>query len=70
MLLEIPSSRDTTQDFKQWRRDRLMAHYQPVKPWCELIIQQQTPLAIASEWQGMSLLFRKRLMNPTFPTSN
>lgn len=57
MLLEIPTSRDTTQDFKQWRNDRLMAHYQPVKPWCELIIQQQTPLAIAGEWQGMSLLF-------------
>ncbi|KPB22439.1 hypothetical protein AC519_5424 [Pseudomonas savastanoi] len=34
-----------------------MAHYQPVKPWCELIIQQQTPLAIAGEWQGISLLF-------------
>ncbi|KAA8696817.1 Uncharacterized protein ALO80_01088 [Pseudomonas caricapapayae] len=57
VLLEIPYSRDTTQDFKQWRHDRLMAHYQPVKPWCELIIQQQTPLAIAGEWQGMSLLF-------------
>ncbi|WP_024695999.1 McrC family protein [Pseudomonas syringae] len=57
MLLEIPTSRDTAQDFKQWRRDRLMAHYQPVKPWCELIIQQQTPFAVAGEWQGMSLLF-------------
>ncbi|QVI84597.1 McrC family protein [Pseudomonas viridiflava] len=57
MLLEVPSSRDTAQDFKQWRRDRLMAHYQPVKPWCELIIQQQTPLAVAGAWQGMSLLF-------------
>jgi len=57
LLLEIPASRDVAQDFKQWRHDRLMAHYQPVKPWCELIIQQQTPLAIAGEWQGMSLLF-------------
>lgn len=57
MLQEIPTSRDTTQDFKRWRNDRLMAHYQPVKPWCELIIQQQTPLAIAGEWQGLSLLF-------------
>lgn len=57
MLLEIPTSSDTARDFKQWRNDRLMAHYQPVKPWCELIIQQQTPLAIAGEWQGMSLLF-------------
>lgn len=57
MLLEIPVSRDTKQDFKQWRNDRLMAHYQPIKPWCELIIQQKTPLAIAGEWHGMSLLF-------------
>ncbi|WP_241153597.1 McrC family protein, partial [Pseudomonas viridiflava] len=24
---------------------------------CELIIQQQTPLAVAGEWRGMSLLF-------------
>jgi 5-methylcytosine-specific restriction enzyme subunit McrC len=57
MLLEIPTSRDPKQDFKQWRSDRLMTHYQPIKPWCELIIQQRTPLAIAGEWQGMSLLF-------------
>ncbi|WP_249583711.1 McrC family protein [Pseudomonas viridiflava] len=57
MLLEVRSSRDTAQDFKQWRLDRLMAHYQPVKPWCELIIQQQTPLAVAGAWRGMSLLF-------------
>lgn len=57
VLLEVPSSRDTAQDFKQWRHDRLMAHYRPVKPWCELILQEQTPLAIAGEWEGMSLLF-------------
>lgn len=57
VLLEIPSSRDTAQDFKQWRNDRLMAHYQPVKPWVGLIIQHQTPLAVAGEWRGMSLLF-------------
>lgn len=57
LLLEIPISRDTEQDFKHWRHDRLMTHYQSVKPWCELVIQQQTPLAIAGEWKGMSLLF-------------
>jgi 5-methylcytosine-specific restriction enzyme subunit McrC len=57
VLSDIPTSRDTSQDFKQWRNDRLMAHYQAAKPWCELIIQHQTPLAIAGEWQGMSLLF-------------
>lgn len=57
MLLELPRSRDTARDFKQWRNDRLMAHYQPSKPWCELIIQQLTPLAVADDWRGMSLLF-------------
>lgn len=57
MLLDIPSSQNVRQDFKQWQQDRLMAHYQSVKPWCELIIEQQTPLAVAGDWQGMSLLF-------------
>ncbi|WP_213876352.1 McrC family protein [Pseudomonas sp. dw_358] len=57
LLLDVPHSRDSQQDFTQWRHDRLMAHYQAVRPWCELIIQQQTPLAVAGEWQGMSLLF-------------
>ena len=57
MMLELPRSRDTARDFKQWRNDRLMAHYQPIKPWCELIIQQLTPLAVAGDWRGMSLLF-------------
>jgi 5-methylcytosine-specific restriction enzyme subunit McrC len=57
MLLEVPASRDTLRDFQQWRHDRLMAHYQPVKAWCELIIQQETPLAVAGTSRGMSLLF-------------
>jgi 5-methylcytosine-specific restriction enzyme subunit McrC len=57
LLLEVPSSSDSAQDFRQWRSDRLMAHYQPVKPWCELVIQQHMPVAVAGEWQGLSLLF-------------
>jgi 5-methylcytosine-specific restriction enzyme subunit McrC len=57
VLLEVPTSRDVQQDFKQWSSERLMAHYVPVKPWCELIIKQQLPLAVAGDWHGMSLLF-------------
>ncbi|WP_223525646.1 McrC family protein [Pseudomonas sp. A-B-26] len=57
VLLEVPTSRDLQQDFKQWSNERLMAHYVPVKPWCELIIKQQMPLAVAGDWHGMSLLF-------------
>jgi 5-methylcytosine-specific restriction enzyme subunit McrC len=57
LLIEIPTSRHVEQDIARWSSDRLMAHYQPVKPWCELILSQQTPLAVAGSWQGMSLLF-------------
>jgi 5-methylcytosine-specific restriction enzyme subunit McrC len=57
LLLEVPASRHVAQDVIRWSSDRLMAHYRPVKPWCELIINQQMPLAVAGDWQGLSLLF-------------
>lgn len=57
MLAEVPASRQVAQDFRAWSRDRLMAHYQAVKPWCELILNQQMPMAVSGEWRGMSLLF-------------
>jgi len=34
-----------------------MAHYQPLRPWCELILHRQMPLAVAGEWHGISMLF-------------
>jgi len=57
MLAEVPSSKQVSQDLRAWSRDRLMAHYQPIKPWCELILNQQMPIAVSGEWRGMSLLF-------------
>ncbi|MDE3735932.1 McrC family protein [Pseudomonas resinovorans] len=57
MLAEVPASRHVEADFRAWSRDRLMAHYQPIKPWCELILNQQMPIAVSGQWQGMSLLF-------------
>jgi 5-methylcytosine-specific restriction enzyme subunit McrC len=56
-LAEVPASRQVQADFRAWSMSRLMAHYQAVKPWCELILNQQMPLAVSGEWQGMSLLF-------------
>ena len=56
-LQEIEASTNINQDFAMWRNDRLMAHYQPIKPWCELILKNAMPLAIDGNWQGMSLLF-------------
>ncbi|MEH6540618.1 McrC family protein [Halopseudomonas sp.] len=57
MLGELPASRQIALDFRAWSSDRLMAHYQAVKPWCELILNQQMPMAVSGEWRGMSMLF-------------
>ena len=57
VLHEVPASPSVRDDFRAWRTDRLMAHYQPIKPWCELILNQQMPIAVAGEWRGISLLF-------------
>ena len=56
-LLELPSSSDISADFKAWRDDRLMAHYQAIKPWLELILYQCMPLATVGDYRGISLLF-------------
>lgn len=56
-LAEIPASGQVDQDFRAWGQDRLLAHYRPAKPWCELILNQHMPLAVAGDYQGISLLF-------------
>jgi 5-methylcytosine-specific restriction enzyme subunit McrC len=56
-LAPIPFSADIDADFRRWRSDRLLAHYRSVRPWCSLILQEQTPLALLGEWHGRSLLF-------------
>jgi len=56
-LAAIPASSRVAEDFKVWGQERLMAHYRSVKPWCELILNQQTPLAVMGEKIGISLLF-------------
>ena len=56
-LTEVPCSRQVQHDFRAWAQDRLLAHYRPVRPWCELILGQHMPLAVAGNYQGLSLLF-------------
>ena len=57
LLVEVPASRDVEGDFRQWRNDRLIAHYQEARPWCELILYRTMPSALHGEWRGISLLF-------------
>jgi 5-methylcytosine-specific restriction enzyme subunit McrC len=56
-LAPVPRSNNINEDFRRWRSDRLLAHYQPVRPWCALILGEQTPLSLLGEWRGTSLLF-------------
>lgn len=56
-LQDVPSSANAPMDFKSWRANRLMAHYARVRPWCELILNEQTPLTVSGGWRGLSFLF-------------
>lgn len=56
-LAPIPASSDIGGDFRRWRSERLLAHYQPLRPWCALILNEQTPLSVLGDWHGSSLLF-------------
>lgn len=57
VLAEVPASRAYREDFIQWRGGRLLAKYSAVRPWCQLVLGQQLPLAVQGEWHGISLLF-------------
>lgn len=57
ILHEVPASRSTSADFRAWRTDRLMAHYAQARPWCQIVLGDQVPLALAGETRGISLLF-------------
>jgi 5-methylcytosine-specific restriction enzyme subunit McrC len=56
-LAEVPASKHVNDDFRAWGSDRLMAHYQAAKPWCELILRRHMPLAVLGDDWGLSLLF-------------
>lgn len=54
---EIPESLHVETDFKQWRTDRSLAHYRPLKPWCELILRERSPTSMSGRYHGLSFLF-------------
>ena len=53
----VDGSQNIAEDFTLWRKQRDMAHYQPVKPWLELILNNQSPWSLLGNWQGISMLF-------------
>lgn len=53
----IPYSDNLQRDFSEWRNTRDMIYYQPSKPWCQLILSEQSPFLSSGNWKGVSLLF-------------
>lgn len=56
-LNEVPSSTQPQQDWMAWSCTRLMSQYQGVRPWCQLVLGQEMPVALAGDHIGLSLLF-------------
>lgn len=56
-LAGIPPSQDHAADFARWSYGRLMTHYVEVKPWCEMVLGVEMPLALRGGLWGDSLLF-------------
>lgn len=54
---DIQESADFAHDFRLWTDNRSLAHYRPLKPWCELILSYQSPVAMAGNHNGLSFLF-------------
>lgn len=57
LLADVPGSSNYRRDFQEWSRDRGLADYRPLRPWCELILNEQTPHTLAGESFGISFLF-------------
>lgn len=57
MTSEIPRSQKIQQDLKQWQSGRLLALYEEIKLWTELILGEYMPVSTSGDWRGMSLLF-------------
>ncbi len=57
VFADIPQSRNIKKDLGLWSGRRDIAHYQPIRPWVELILGEKSPLFNAGRWDGFSLLF-------------
>lgn len=57
LFADIRPSYNLAADFQQWDFARHMAHYQAIRPWCELVLGQNMPFALKGDWRGISMLF-------------
>ena len=53
----VPRSKTITQDMKAWQKGRHLRHYEPVRPWLEMIFNEHSPTSISGNRKMLSLLF-------------
>ncbi len=53
----IPQSRAISHDMKVWHGGRLLQHYEPIRPWLEMIFQEHSPTSVDGSKDMLSLLF-------------
>lgn len=53
----IPCSSVISQDMKAWQRGRHLRHYEPVRPWLDMIFNEKSPTSVDGSKNMLSLLF-------------
>jgi 5-methylcytosine-specific restriction enzyme subunit McrC len=57
LLADIPAERASLQNLDKWAKNKLMQSYEPVQPWCRLILENLNPNFQQGLHKGISLLF-------------
>ena len=57
LLTDIPESQNHRRNFQLWSSDRALIDYRGLKPWCELILNEESPLFLSGSFSGLSFLF-------------
>lgn len=57
LLQDIPVVEHPIDELYKWREDRLLAGYNDIKPWCEIILSNIRPSFQHGLYRGVSLLF-------------
>ncbi len=53
----IPLSRAISHDMESWHGGRLLQHYEPIRPWLDMIFKEHSPTSVDGSKEMLSLLF-------------
>ena len=53
----IPKSHAISHDLNNWQKGRHLRHYEPVRPWLEMIFREHSPTSVDGKQEMLSLLF-------------